>query len=441
MTASNPYQPMNASDLFMAQNLGLNPSAPPPMPGMMPSGASQPMAGPQNVQMPPEIQHLGDVLQQYTQNKQDQQNNSGLVQQILSNRMQPELQDASRSVFQSNQNGSYVDPSQAMAQRYQSELAPYTQGLGLANQNAELTGRLNANNIQQLTGLPAAQADIAMKNAQAGYYGSALQRDLAEKAFSYANDPQMLQSKAMANLLSGVTGGQSQGGANLPQAMQQNGQPQIPIISRGAILDKLGMVTEGQKEQDKNFADSWQTYSNAGGALRTQNAIATVDNAINQLKSGQLGSGGLMDRLSMNPNGEPSWTGMLANAPILVARNQIASAILPQAKALFGARVTNFDAQSLINSQGLDPLAPPDVNIQKLERLKSSLISGQQDLINSGQYFQNNGTLSGYQSPSAQQNSQQNIGQQQSIIQEGSTATNPQTGQKIIYKNGQWGSM
>lgn len=95
--------------------------------------------------------------------------------------------------------------------------------------------------------------------------------------------------------------------------------------------------------------------------------------------------------------GEPTGLGKVFNRDVLIARNNISSAILPQAKALFGARVTNFDAQSLINSQGLDPMADTQTNINKLQNLVNSLKSGQQDLQTSGQYFQQHGTLAGYQ--------------------------------------------
>lgn len=490
-------QPMNYNDLFMAQNLGQIPppmnGAQSPFPQLMGQSvpvapvdripSATPIAGPQNVQMPPEINHLMDVVQQYTQNKQQQQGNTGLVQDILSNRTQPGLQDASNATTQTA--SSFLAPNlfkpetpdQAMAQRYTNQLSPYTEGLGLANQNAELSGRLMQNNITSQTGLPmamatlqhqnmvndimqktgmsAAQADIAAKNAQAGFYNSSLSRDLAEKQFEYQNNPQMQQARMMSQYLGAMSGvpsdqsGTSSPGGGLPAAMPQaNAQPRFNPM--GAMLAKQfgmenmqlgangqpepipGVPTTGQKEVDKNFADALQTFANTGGAQRTQNAIDVVDQTIADLKAGKLSSGGFMDRLSMEPHGEPSRLGMVANAPILVARTQIANAILPQAKSLFGSRVTNFDAQSLINSQGIDPLAPPDVNIAKLERLKSSLISGQQDLQNGGQYFVQHGTLSGYNSPALNQS------QATSQFQEGQTATNLQSGQKITFKNGQW---
>jgi hypothetical protein len=219
MFDSSQTQP-NYNDLFMAQNLGLTPpmsGVQSPYPAMLnaPPQAmpqAQPIAGPQNVQMPPEVNHIMDVIGQYAQNKQTQQNNGGLVQDILSNRMQPGLQDASQATSQTAQ--SFLAPNlfkpqtadQAMAERYTNQLSPYTEGLGLANTNAGLSAQLMKNNIQQQTGLPNAMSEIALRNAQAGYYSTALQRDLAEKQFEYQNDPARLQAAMMATYMQRLSG-------------------------------------------------------------------------------------------------------------------------------------------------------------------------------------------------------------------------------------------
>lgn len=156
-----------------------------------------------------------------------------------------------------------------------------------------------------------------------------------------------------------------------------------------------------QQEIDKNFGESWQTYNNAGGAERVKNSLAVIDQTINQLQNGTLTTGGPIDRMAMR-NGEQTAEGQMFDAPLLTARNNIAAGILPQAKALFGSRVTNFDAQSIVNSKGLDPMGSTEANIAKLQRLKNEVLAGQQDVENSGQYFQDHsGTLNGYQNPNA----------------------------------------
>lgn len=228
-----------------------------------------------------------------------------------------------------------------------------------------------------------------------------------------------------------------------PEGMQYD--PANP----GTLMRIPGSVSKGQSEVDAPFAASWETYNNAGGATRTQDSIAKVQGVIDQLKNGDITTGGPIDALSM-AHGEPTETGQLLDRKLLAARNTVSSAVLPLAKPLFGSRVTNFDAQSLVNSQGLDPLQSTDANIAKLEQLKNSISAGQQDIENSGKYFTQHGTLAGYQKPSALAQVAPNLAAQTAPVAASPTAlaqisqqapkvyVNPQTGARITKQNGQW---
>lgn len=207
--------PISLSDLFTMQNLGINPPPQFAANGMgMPVSqmpAQTPMAGPQNVQMPPDISHIQNVVNQYQQNQGGQDSN-GFLQQILSNRLQPDLGDASKSAFMSNQTGQYVSPNQVMANRITTQLSPYSEAVGLQGKMAE----------------------AGLQNAQAAYYQSALQRDLASKAYEYANDPARMQALMMARYMQGLSGG-GLATPNTPQTIVQDvaGTPagsQLPSV-------------------------------------------------------------------------------------------------------------------------------------------------------------------------------------------------------------------
>lgn len=462
---SNFYQPM-----FMPQQQQ------PPQP--------QNYAPPQPNLQPQDMQHVNDVMNQYIQSKQQQQG-GGLLQQILSNRMQPDGQDAMNSIVQTAssfgapQQFSPITPDAAMASRISNQLSPYSDALKLAQQGEALSGTQMQNQITAQTGLPMAQADLAQKqlalmiaqktglpmaeaelqaktianqyapamdqadiagkNASANYMNSSLQRDLAEKAFDYQNNPQMQQANLMAQYLKNASGMGQQpngptpqangfGGMSTPvapgqQAPQQQPTGQPAFNPMGAMLAKQfglenmqigangqpeqipGVVTPGQKQIDTDFATALQTYQNAGGAKRTADTIKTVQDVIDQLKTGKITTGGLLDRNALNNQGEATEIGRNLDPSVLVARNLISSAILPQAKPLFGARVTNFDAQSLVNSKGLDPMADTQTNITKLQNLINEIKSGQKDLQAGGSYFNQRGTLSGYQPATQPQDS------------------------------------
>lgn len=439
-----------------------------------------------------DLSHVNDVLNQYIQSKQQQQG-GGLLQQILTNRMQPDPTDVMTAglreaqSFASPQGFQAYTPEGQMATRIQQQLSPYSDALKLAQQGETLSGTQMQNQITAQTGLPMAQAELAQKQlalqiqqqtglplaeaqvkaaqianqyapaknqaeiglqgAQATALNEQVQRANSEKAFDYANNPQMQQANLMAQYLrnaSGLGGGQAAptpaqngfGGMSTPVTPEQpNGgqiapQPQAQPPQRqggvfnpmGAMLAKQfglenmqigpdgqpqpipGVPTAGQKEIDKNFADSLQTYQNAGGAKRTADTIKTIEDIIKQLQDKKITTGGLLDRNALNNEGAPTEIGRNLDPSVLVARNLISSAILPQAKPLFGARVTNFDAQSLVNSKGLDPMADTNTNISKLQNLLAEIQSGQNDLITGGGYFNQKGTLAGY-TPQMQQQS------------------------------------
>lgn len=91
----------------------------------------QPATPIQNYPSPDDQQQLANVLNQYVQNKQ-QNSQPNLAQQILANRFRPSDADTANSITTNAQ--SFLAPNlfhpttpeQTMAQRYQSELSPYT---------------------------------------------------------------------------------------------------------------------------------------------------------------------------------------------------------------------------------------------------------------------------------------------------------------------------
>lgn len=261
----NGTPPMSFNDMFAAQNLGMGQQSNPM------SAAPQPGYAPSQIQQSPDVQHLTDVLSQLVQNKQGAQGGSGLIQQILAKRFQPDLADASKSIFQSNQAGQYTSPEQVASQRAMLELQPYMVGTDMATKQAELDKVQMANNITSKTGLPmaqaqlqaeqmkndimqktgmsSAQADIAVKNAQANFYNSSLQRAMAEKnadynnairekQFEYANDPAKAQASMMAGYLKGMTPSASDTPAmtspnmSMPISSNQNAVPDLPQVAQ-----------------------------------------------------------------------------------------------------------------------------------------------------------------------------------------------------------------
>lgn len=119
------------------------------------------------------------IFTQMQQNQQPQQDQSGLIQSILANRQQPEMQDIARAGANTTMSFGAPDlfkaqsPSEAMAMRYESELAPYTSvlkaqnqiGTNIMNQAGGATGVLVNRYMQQN---PNASFSDALMAVQAG---------------------------------------------------------------------------------------------------------------------------------------------------------------------------------------------------------------------------------------------------------------------------------
>lgn len=122
-------------------------------------------------QVPPELQHMNDVYNQYTQQKQQNQPPS-MLQSILQNRMQPEMQDVAQAGYNTAQSYLRPDlykpmsPDQALASRYQNELSPYTsllenqmkQGTQYMNMSGGGTGVLTNRMMQDNPGMTFTEA-------------------------------------------------------------------------------------------------------------------------------------------------------------------------------------------------------------------------------------------------------------------------------------------
>lgn len=366
----------------------------------MQNGIQIPPISADQLQLPTQGNTAQQILSQRPIVQMTQQNQQPQNQQPPMNGIQP--QQIQQPQPMSPINPSFSDLGQSAYQTQMALLQPEIFKAAtpqqVAMQNLEAPQDLQAKMIANQIAIPKAQSEANLQNAQAGYYGSALQRDISEKQFEYQNNPEMMQAAAMARLLNNASGYSNSAAYPGQSADQSAAQMSGPTINRGAILQKMGLLTPGQQEEDKNFAQSWQSYNNEGGDKRLQNGIDTINDAISKLQKGEITTGGGGTRAFINPNGEPIFGSQFINPNAIVTRNLISGSILPQAKALFGARVTNFDANQLINSQGMDLMADTDTNIQKLERLRDATVAAQKELNESGNYFDQNGTLTGYQS-------------------------------------------
>lgn len=312
--------------------------------------------------------------------------------------------DAAQAIFRNttgfNGNPSYnpISPQQAYGENQMAVIQPYNEMMqaqgrqlqngivaqtGLPMAQADLQRQLMANSIQQQTGLQGAQADIANKNAMAGYYGNALQRDIAEKQFQYANDPQMAQARMMATYM------QQMNGRNPPQqqpqqiSVQPQSTPPGPISMGGytpSAVDASSLAPGAPTPPMGNIpmpAPSASLPQVLQQNAQTANAPATNGSGFNPMGAMLAKSLGLTD-MQIGPNGQPM--------PI------------PGSMKIENGSVISFDAngkpQSNIpvnpRAQGLFEQKLSDIyqNVEALHKINGTIEEGG----GFGQYLQNKGT-------------------------------------------------
>lgn len=266
--------PAGANDInsqFVAQNMGLAPQM-------------QPYQQP--TQVPPQLQHANDVLNQYIQSKQAQRGANGLTESILANRFQPESQDVARSITQTAQ--SYgapelfkpVTPSGAMAERYTNELAPYTSML-------EAQGKLGTNMMNQAGGA----TGILINRLMAENPGMSFQDALYKVQTGYRTGTGM---DANGNIIALPGAPQALGlvkygeKAGTNQADLQYAAPIEAEKKRGA-----GDITDVEKKASgqRNVAETADTLEGLYDALdQSGAAISTQNTAQQNLSAGIRGS-------------------------------------------------------------------------------------------------------------------------------------------------------
>lgn len=440
-----PQGPMDFSSLYARPQPGMplpmtfNGSAPQNVPQapvdqnfMVPN----PEQGPQPTQTPPQLQHITDVIGQYIQSKQDQQNSGGLTEAILAQRFQPNLADASRSVFQSNQAGQYYSPEQAAATRMQSELAPYTTAMDLQGKQLGLQKA----QIENQYAPEMEQAKIQALRAQSGFMGQN----------------------------GGVPQGQSQvSGDQYLQTLPPQIATQVKALAEGRMQFPAGFALKSPYWQQmisavSQYDPSFDAVNYASRAKTRASFTSGADaNNVTALNTAMAHLGTLSDNYNKLGNTDYPWLNQAVN----YAGNKLGNRTIQTntGNVSADAEAVSHELAKVFRSTGMSE-GEIDAWKQKITTdagpaQSQAVINSALDLIDGRlsalgeKYSQGMGAAKqGIEllSPDAQKAYQKLRGgapQQPAAapapggISDGATATNPQTGEKIIFKNGQWGPL
>lgn len=301
-------------------------------------------------QQGPDLTHLQDVFNQYMSNKQPQ-NANGLTEQILSNRFQPTSGDVGMSIANNAQSFlapnmfQPTTPGQVMAQRYTSELSPYTQMLDAQNK-AKSSTPSNVQEWQYYNSLsPGDQTRfLGMKRATQG-----VMIDQFGK---------MVPIEGAPNALGQVKFGEFSGEQNAKNTSDLQFKPQI-----------AGGEAQQRQAAELNYAAPIAAQKKAGEDLGTKigayredlSVLPQLQQAASELS--QLGKtatytvGGQLVNNAMRQSGAPVPQGAIDRAAYI---SKVDNQILPLLRRTFGAQFTKAEGDTLRSTLGNPDLSPPE---------------------------------------------------------------------------------
>jgi hypothetical protein len=193
--------------------------------------------------------------------------------------------------------------------------------------------------------------------------------DLGDRVVTYFNDgTTSVQRKGLAP----TAGGAGAGTVNVP----------------GVGTVKL---TPGEQQRDKDFAKGWTEFSSRGGFADTVKQVTQLQGALEKLKSGENLTGPFVGGLVQNfPALAAAWqSGAVSN------KEAVEEVVQRNLKLILGAQFTQQEGERLI-ARAYNPSLSEEENARRLERLVKQMISAASSHQRAGEYFDQFGTLKGY---------------------------------------------
>lgn len=157
-------------------------------------------------------------------------------------------------------------------------------------------------------------------------------------------------------------------------------------------LDSGKGRTEGQKALDKDYAKDYNDWSSGGRALLSKN-LQNLKDARDALSTDSSLTGGLTgvfgDRLTADR--------------VLKQRQKVQSAVQNSLKATLGAQFTEKEGERILKN-AYNEAASPETNIESITSLINQLESQASNNDKKAKFYEQNGSLSGYQDNSLDSN-------------------------------------
>jgi hypothetical protein len=175
--------------------------------------------------------------------------------------------------------------------------------------------------------------------------------------------------------------------------MQPTWDNLLKLKQSGASSTKVVMPsgqTSGREAVDKAYAADYLQWVQGGGADATGN-IAQVGTVLKQLEQGKQLTGPMIGI-------QPDFILALTNPNAADAKERVAEVVQRNLRVVLGPQFTAKEGESLI-SRAYNPALTPQQNAARLRRLYGQMNIAAQSRQQMAEYFEENGTLTGYKGP------------------------------------------
>jgi len=173
--------------------------------------------------------------------------------------------------------------------------------------------------------------------------------------------------------------------------------PVVTNVEGYKIPEKTPKIGEAQKSIDREFGKEYSKFVISGGASSVGKNISQLQDATNILQK-HLDAGNDLtgDFRSVLPESLRSF----ANPEGVKIQQMVEEVVQSNLKAVLGAQFTEREAQQLL-ARTFNPKLLPEENIRRIQNLQKSIELAFQQKLKAVQYFEENGTISGFKGASS----------------------------------------
>lgn len=153
------------------------------------------------------------------------------------------------------------------------------------------------------------------------------------------------------------------------------------------VTTTVGPTSPGTKKADEKYAEDYIGWV-TGGFSDTQKGLSQLNNALEQLKSGEVETGPLQGFT-------PDAVKAVANPKLLALRQNVEEVVQRNLRVILGAQFTEKEGERLI-ARAFDDKLPTAENIARVERLIQQISDAAQAKQEAAAYFLKNKTLEGF---------------------------------------------